>query len=115
MSKVVIGWTDTYGSGLQTVSFTEERKKALVERIRKRKYDFGYDAYQFVPYCCPVYEDGTICLLSKQQFDDVMQEAWKDMHKKHRLLPMDVITTPAKNGILYEKPKYEPKEGNDNV
>ena len=115
MSKIVVGWTITYGSNLPAVPFTAEHKKALVERIRKRKYDFGYDAYQFVPYCCPVYDDGTICLLSKQQFDDVMQEAWKDLHKKHRLLPMDVITADTKNGILYEKPKYEPKEDNGNV
>ena len=111
----VIGWCDAYGSEYPVAILTQERKKALIERIRKRKYNFNHTDHVFLPLCAPVYDDGTICRLSKQQFDDVMQEAWKDMHKKHRLLPMDVITADTKNGILYEKPKYEPKEGNDNV
>ena len=39
MSYSVIGWTDAYGD-YPTTPFTEERKKALVDRIRKRKYNF---------------------------------------------------------------------------
>ena len=43
-----------------------------------------------------------------------MQEAWKDRPRGARLLPMDVITLPVKNGVLYEKAKYM-EEDNTNV
>ena len=34
----VIGWTAAYYSSYPTVEFTRERRKALVDRIKKRKY-----------------------------------------------------------------------------
>lgn len=115
MNQCVVGWCDTYVNNLKTVSFTEDRKKALIERIRKRKYNFTFDNYQYLPYCCPVFEDNAICMLTKQQFDKVMDEAWKDMPRGARLMPMDVITIPIKNGILFEKEKFMNKEGDQNV
>ena len=114
MNHSVIAWCDTYINNLKSVSFTEEHKKALVERIRKRKYSFTFDNYQHLPYCCPVFEDNTICILTKQQFDNVMNEAWKDMPRGARLMPMDIITIPVKNGILYEKEKFQQEGENNN-
>lgn len=111
MSKVVVGWIDTYGKiTLPVASLTDDRKRALIERIRKRKYNFGYNEYQYLPYCQPVYDDGMVCMMTKQQFENIMDEAWKDMRINRRLLPMDAITIPVKNGVLYEKEKFMNKE-----
>ena len=115
MNHSVIGWTDTYITKLPKTAFTEERKKAFIERVRQRKYNFTYDNYQFLSFCCPVFEDKTICVLNKKQFDDVMSEAWKNMPLGQRLMPMDLITIPVKNEILFEKEKYSNKEDNNNV
>jgi len=106
----VTGWCDAFGSGYQTVSFTEERKKALIERIRKRKYNFNYTDHTMLPYCAPFYNDGVICVLTKAQFDGIMKEAWYDMPRGSRRLPMDAITLPVKDGVLYEKEKFMNKE-----
>ena len=106
MSTFVKGWVDTYGSNFPIAAFSSERKKALVEKIRQRKYNFNFSDAQFLPNCCPYYDDGKICILTKKEFDEIMQEAWKDRPRGARLLPMDVITLPAKNGVLYEKAKY---------
>ena len=114
MSQAVIGWCDTYTSALPTTEFSEPRRRALVERIRKRKYDFNFTDYQFLPYCCAVYEDGKICVLNKQQFDETMHEAWKDIPRTERLMPMDVIDRQPINSVLYEKEKWEPKESENN-
>ena len=106
MSQSVIGWVDAYLSNYQTVSLTDERRRALVERIRKRGYNFTYEAHQTVPYCAPLYKDNVLCVLTKQQWDSVMSEAYGDMPRGSRLMPMDVITIPVKNGVLYEKEKF---------
>ena len=108
----VIGWTDCYSGNYPVVTFTEDRKKALVERIKKRKYVFNHQDHCFLPYCCPVYEDKVVCELNKAQWDSVMEEAYKDTLRGQRLLPQDVITRPAKNGILFEKDKFR-EEGAD--
>jgi hypothetical protein len=107
MIHTVVGWTDTYTSKLPTTPFSAPRKQALVERIRKRGYDFNFNDYQFLSYCCPAYEDGKICILNKCQFDDVMNEAWKDMHRTQRLLPIDIINDEPIDGILFEKNKFK--------
>jgi hypothetical protein len=111
--SVVVGWTDCYSGNCPVVTFTKDRKKALVERIKKRRYDFNYADHCFLPYCAPVYEDKVMCELTKQQWDDVMDEAYKEIPRSHRLLPQDVITRPAKNGVLFEKEKFE-QEGEQN-
>lgn len=102
----VIGWCDAYGNAVPTVTFTAERKKALVERIRKRRYNFNHFDHEMLG-CAPVYDDKVACVLTKAQFDDVMFEAYKDMPRGQRLLPQDIITRPTKGGILFEKEKFE--------
>ena len=39
-----------------------------------------------------------------------MNEAYKDIPRGQRLMPMDIIDRPLKKSVLYEKEKYEPKE-----
>lgn len=114
MSNFVMGWVDSYGSNFPIAAFSSERKKALVEKIRQRKYNFNFTDCQFLPNCAPYYDDGKICVLTKKEFDETMQEAWKDRPRGARLLPMDVITLPVKKGVLYEKEKYM-KEDDGNV
>ena len=108
----VIGWSDAYGEAVPRVAFTAERKKALVERIRKRRYNFNHFDHEMLG-CAPVYNDKVMCVLTKSQFDDVMSEAYKDIPRGQRLMPQDVITRPAKKGILYEKEKFEEGEQNN--
>lgn len=109
----VVGWCDAYGNAVPTVTFTAERKKALVERVRKRRYNFNHFDHEMLG-CAPVYNDKVMCVLTKSQFDDVMSEAYKKMPRGQRLLPQDVITRPVKNGILFEKEKFEQEGDNSN-
>jgi len=108
----VIGWTDAYTTQYSVVPFTKERRKALIERIRKRRYNFNHFDHEMLG-CAPFYDDKVICVLNKSQFDDVMSEAYEEIPRGQRLLPQDVITRPAKNGILFEKEKFE-QEGEQN-
>jgi hypothetical protein len=107
--SIVVGWTSAYDGKYPTVTLTDDRKKALVERIRKREYYFTQFDHEFLPYGCPFYDDGVLCVLTKPQWDTVINEAYKDSHPSQRLMPMDVITRPPKNSVLYEKEKFEPK------
>jgi hypothetical protein len=109
----VVGWCDAYGSSVPVVTFTADRRQALVERIRKRKYNFNHFDHEMLG-CAPVYADNCICVLTKTQFDSVMNEVYKDIPRGARLLPQDVIHKPPKNGILYEAEKFEPKGGGNN-
>lgn len=109
----VAGWSDAYGGAVPTVAFTSERRKALVERIRKRKYNFNHFDHEMLG-CAPVYNDKVMCVLTKAQFDSVMDEAYGDMRRGPRLLPQDVITRQPKNGVLYEKDKFEQEGDNNN-
>lgn len=101
----VTGWTDAYGGAVPAVTFTAERKKALVERIRKRRYNFNHFDHEMLG-CAPVYDDKVMCVLTKSQFDDVMSEAYKDIPRGQRLLPQDAIDDKVVNGVLYEKKKF---------
>jgi hypothetical protein len=114
MSKTVIGWTDAYTTQYKIASFTEERKKALVERMRKRKYNFNHFDHEMLSYTAPFYDDEMICVLTKSQFDDVMNEAYKDIPRGQRLLPQDVIEDIPHNGVLYEKKKFYQEGDVDN-
>ena len=109
----VAGWSDAYGNAVPTVAFTGERKKALVERIRKRKYNFNYFDHEMLG-CAPVYDDKVMCVLTKAQFDDVMSEVYKDMPRGQRLLPQDIIDDRPVNGVLYEKKKFYMEGDNNN-
>jgi hypothetical protein len=108
----VIGWTGAFDGVLPTVSFTEERRKALIERIKKRRYVFNFFDHEMLSYCVPVYNDKTICVLNRAQFDSVMGEAYKEIPMGQRLLPMDAIEDKPVGGILYEKKKFY-MEGDD--
>ena len=114
MNQKVIGWTSCYSGTCPVVTFTEDRKRALVERIRKRKYEFNHADHAFLPYCAPVYGDKTMCELNKAQWDSVMSEAYKDMPRNPRLLPQDAISDSPVDGILYEKKKFYQEGENDN-
>jgi hypothetical protein len=109
----VVGWCDAYGGVVPTVAFTAERKKALVERIKKRRYNFNHFDHEMLS-CAPVYDDKVMCVLTKSQFDDVMSEVYKDVPRGQRLLPQDIITRPLKNGILFEKDKFAEEGDNNN-
>lgn len=102
----VIGWTGAWDGVVPTASFTEERKRALVERIRKRRYNFNHADHEFLPYASPVFDDKTTCVLTKPQWDNVMAEAYKDIPFGQRLMPEDAIEDRPFNGILYEKKKF---------
>jgi hypothetical protein len=108
----VVGWSDAYGSAVPATTFTSERKKALVERIRKRRYNFNHFDHEMLG-CAPVYDDKFMCVLTKAQFDDVMSEAYKDIPRGQRLLPQDAIDDKVVNGVLYEKKKFY-MEGDSN-
>lgn len=112
--SAVVGWTDCYSGKCPVVTFTTDRKKALVERIRKRRYDFNHADHCFLPYCAPVYEDKVMCELTKQQWDSVMNEAYKEIPRSQRLLPQDVIDDTPIDGILYEKKKFYMKGDSNN-
>lgn len=108
-SLSVVGWTSAYLSNYPTTSFTEERRKALIERMRKRKYNFTYEAHQTLPYAAPFYSDNFLCVLTKAQWDSVLNEVYKDMPCSMRLMPDGIIDRKPINTVLYEKPKYEPE------
>ena len=103
---IVVGWTSCYSGTYPVATFTEDRKRALVERIRRRRYEFNYADHCFLPYCVPVYEDKRVCELNKAQWDSVMSEAYKDSPRGPRLLPQDAIDDKPIDGVLYEKRKF---------
>lgn len=113
-NPVVVGWTSAYLSNHPTVPFTEERKQALVHRIRKRKYNFTHQAHQTLLYTAPFYSDNTICVLSKSEWDEVMSEAYQDESLGVRLMPEDIIEFEPIDDVLYEKKKWIPKEDESN-
>ena len=106
----VIGWTGAWDNVVPTSTFTKEKEKALIERIRKRRYNFNQFDHEMLPYASPVFNDKTTCILTKAQWDKVMGEAYKDIPRGQRLMPQDIIDRPVKNGILYEKEKFEEGE-----
>ena len=107
MSCSVIGWVDAWTSPYRQVPLTNERKQALIECIRERGYYFTYEAHQTLPYAAPFYNDKVSCVLNKQQWDAVIDQAYDDFPYNSRLMPMDVITREPKKGILYEQENDE--------
>lgn len=108
--KRVVGWTSAYLSSYSAVKFTKERRDTLVDRIRKRQYNFNFNDHQFLDYAAPFYEDNVICVLTKHEWDSVISDAYKDRPLGLRQLPEDVITRAPINGVLFEKEKWEFKE-----
>ena len=114
MNYSVVGWTGAYEGYCRTVAFTEERKKALVERIRKRRYNFNHADHLYLPYASPVYNDNVTCVLTKPQWDSVMNEVYKDIPLGQRLMPQDAIDDIPVEGVLYEKKKFHTEGENNN-
>lgn len=110
----VIGWTGAYWSNYPTVPFTKERRKMLVDRIRKRNYNFNFFDHQNMDYCAPFYSDNVFCVLTKDEWNSVMNEAYNEIPRGERLMPEDVINRKPINSVLYEKEKWEPKGGENN-
>lgn len=110
--STVVGWTGAWDGIIPVSPFTKDKEKALIERIRKRHYNFNQFDHEMLPYASPVFEDKTTCVLNKAQWDKVMNEVYKDIPRGQRLLPQDVITRAPKSGVLYEKEKFE--EGDQN-
>lgn len=110
----VIGWTSAYFSNYPTAEFTKERRSMLVDRIKKRRYNFNYFDHCNLNYCAPFYADEVLCILTKQEWDSVMDEAYGEYPRGARLMPEDVIERKPINTVLYEKIKWEPKEGESN-
>ena len=106
-----IGWTSAYDNIYPTVTFTEDRRKALIERIRKRNYNFNYSDHQTLPFCAPFYNDGVICALTNDQWNSVMNEVYKDIPRGARKMPMDVINQKPINNVLWEKEKFYEQYG----
>lgn len=100
----VVGWTSCYEDRYPTVTFTPDRQKALVERVRKRRYNFSYSMFM-TPYTTPVYNDGVKCLLSKAEWDRVLADAYGDDKMPVRCSPMDVLTL-KRYEALWEKEKF---------
>ena len=111
VDMIVVGWTSAYLSNYPTTEFTEERKRALIDRVRKRKYNFTHQAHLTLSYTAPFYSDNVLCVLTKAQWDEVLSAAYKDESLGPRLMPEDVIDRPEINTVIYEKEKWEPKEG----
>lgn len=110
----VVGWTSAYFSNYPTTPFTKERRSMLVDRIKKRKYNFNFFDHQNIDYCAPFYADNVLCVLTKAEWDSVMDEAWADYPRGPRLMPEDIIERKPINSVLYEKEKWEPKDGENN-
>ena len=109
-----IGWCDAYGGAVPASTFTKEKERALIERIRKRHYNFNQFDHEMLPYASPVFDDKTTCILTKTQWDKVMEEVYKDVPRGQRLMPQDVIEDKPINGILYEKKKFYMEGENNN-
>ena len=106
MSKV-IGWTGAYTTNLPTTPFSEPRKQALVECIRRRHYNFNHFDHEYIDYCTPVYEDHKVCILTKMQFDEVMSLVYSEISIGQRLTPLDAIKRESVDGVIFEKEKYQ--------
>ena len=106
----LVGWVDAWTSPYKQTEFTNERRRLLVECIRYKHYNFTHQSHQTLPYAAPFYDDNKLCVLTKAQWDEVMDEAYNNMPIGHRLMPMDVIKQQPINNVLYEKNKSINKE-----
>ena len=107
--KPVVGWVGAYLTSYKIAKYTEERKRALVDRIRKRQYNFTYADHTFMDHCAPFYDDKVLCVLTNKEWNEAISEAYREDPLGPRLMPEDVIDRTPINGVLYEKEKFEPK------
>lgn len=101
----VVCWADSWNDNFPTGTFTTEKQRALVETVRKRRYNFTFQMLQMNPYSTPVYNDGTKCLLTRAEWNNVLADAYGETKMPTRLTPMDVLTI-KKNEALWEKEKF---------
>lgn len=106
----VIAWVSPYTNQFEQTTYTQEKQEALVNRIRKRRYNFNHFDHEFMDYCVPVFSDNTICMLTKSEFDKAFTEAYKDYDRGARLLPSDIEEAVKLNDVLYEKQKFVPHD-----
>ena len=102
----LIGWCDAYTSPYETTDFTTDRKNAMIELVRRRHYSFNHFDHEYLG-CCPFYDDGKICVLTKQQFDEVFDKAYAETPLGHRLTPQDAIKDTMVNDVLFENEKMK--------
>lgn len=102
---VLIGWADAYTSPYKTSELTPEKRRALIEKIRQKKYFYTYEAHQTLPFAAPLFNDMYICVLSKVDWDSCITEAHKDTRISARLMPSDVLDDVCKDALV-EEPKY---------
>ena len=107
----LVGWTGAWTSPYRHENLTNDRRNALIECIRKRRYNFTYDSHQMLPYAAPVYEDNTVCVLTKKQWESVMDEAYGEDSRGQRLMPQDILTSKDKTEVLYENEKFNNHSG----
>lgn len=97
----IIGWVSPYDS-YKEEPFGNKQKQALTELIRRRHYNFNYSDYMYMPNCTPLYKGNYVCRMTKKEFDAVMENAYRNINRANRLLPVDVIKK-EENGVLKEK------------
>jgi hypothetical protein len=107
----LLGWTSAYTSGYKTENFTKEHERLLVECIKRRHYCFNHADHMFLDYAAPYYDTGKICILTKTEFDRVMEQAYAAMPREQRLMPEDAIKRQPIEHVLYEYKNDEPKGG----
>lgn len=103
----VVGWTDIFNDDCKTVKYTKDHYKALVRVVSKRKYYFSYQMLAYNPESTPVFDDGeyTKVELTKAQWDEVLDAAYKDTGVECRNTPADILNLRAHN-ILWESAYY---------
>ena len=104
----LLGWTSAYTSGYKPEPFTEVHKKLLVECIKHRHYNFNHTDHMFLDYAAPFYDSGKICVLTKAEWDEVMNIAYTSLIRGARLMPEDTIKRLPIEHVLYERKEDEP-------
>jgi hypothetical protein len=105
----VVGWVGAYTTPYPETSFTDKYKQALFNCIKKRRYDYTYDSLCFLPYGAPLFSNGKMCVPSRQQWEEILNDVYKEVKRTCRLTPMDVITESPIDDILFENEKVKNK------
>lgn len=108
----LIGWTSAYVTDYKELPLTKEREQAIVEVVRRRHYDFTYNDMCYLPYCCPIFEDKTISMPNRSQWEQIMSKVYSNIARTHRLIPSDAIKRQPIEDIIYENKNDEPQEEN---
>lgn len=102
----VVGWVFPYDTRFKNSELTEDKKLAIINKIRKKKYYYSWSDSQFMDGCTPMFNDYTYCNLTKPQYDEIFSEALKDYDDINRLLPIDATHTTVCDSVVWEKTKY---------